>query len=104
MSSEPSSPVSTQPSSHQPSREPSPSVSRHQSPHQFVQARRNMSSAKFSAPPPFSFKPKDWPSWNTRFSRYRRATKLDLDDGERQVDALLYAMGEQSEGIFESMQ
>ena len=63
-----------------------------------------MSSAKFSAPPPFSFKPKDWPSWNTRFSRYRRATKLDLDDGERQVDALLYAMGEQSEGIFESMQ
>ena len=42
--------------------------------------------------------------WIQRFGRYRRATKLDTEEGERQVDALLYFMGEQSEGLFTSLE
>lgn len=60
-------------------------------------------ATRISPPSSFSFKPKDWPAWIQRFGRYRRAVKLDLDDQERQVDALLYAMGEQSENVFESL-
>ena len=59
--------------------------------------------AKFVAPSNFSFKPKDWPMWVQRFGRYRSAMKLDKDDGARQVDALLYAMGDKSEAVFQSL-
>ena len=60
-------------------------------------------SVRFSAPAPFSFNPEDWPRWITRFKRYRRACRLDTEDADRQVDALLFAMGEASEEIFENL-
>ena len=41
--------------------------------------------------------------WVQRFGRYRSAMKLDKDDGARQVDALLYAMGDKSEAVFQSL-
>jgi len=59
-------------------------------------------SARFSQPQQFSFKPEDWPRWSQRFARYRSAARLDLEDGDRQVNALLFAMGDESEAIFES--
>ena len=59
---------------------------------------------RFSAPPPFSFNPEDWPRWITRFKRYRRACRLDMEDEDRQVDSLLFAMGEASEEIFENLE
>ena len=39
----------------------------------------------------------------TRFSRYRLARKLNTDDGEVQVSALIYAMGIEAEHIYKSM-
>ena len=57
--------------------------------------------AKFHAPDPFDFtKPAAWPAWRQRFSRYRIASKLNLEDGDVQVNALLYAMGKDAEPIF----
>jgi hypothetical protein len=57
---------------------------------------------RFAPPSNFSFKPEEWPQWIQRFGRYRRSGRLDEEEEDRQVDALLYAMGEQSEVIFET--
>ena len=62
-----------------------------------------LTTLHFSPPGTFSFKPEDWQHWFNRFSRYRRAVRLDLEDEDRQVDALLYAMGEESEVVFSSL-
>lgn len=57
--------------------------------------------AKFHAPESFDFtQPSAWPVWRQRFSRYRIAMKLDKEDGEIQVNTLLYAMGKEAEPIF----
>lgn len=57
--------------------------------------------AKFQPPESFDFtQPSAWPTWRQRFSRYRIATKLDQEDGDVQVNTLLYAMGKESEPIF----
>ena len=57
--------------------------------------------AKFHAPDPFDFtQPAAWPAWRQRFSRYRITTKLNLEDSDVQVNALLYAMGKDAEPIF----
>ena len=57
-------------------------------------------SARHPPPAHFSFKPEDWPRWIARYGRYRRAVHLDTEDAARQVDALLWDMGEDSEEIF----
>ena len=52
----------------------------------------------YQLPEGFTFsKPEGWPSWISRFKRYRIALKLDLEDQERQVSSLLYAMGDEVE-------
>lgn len=57
--------------------------------------------AKFQAPESFDFtQPSAWPTWRQRFSRFRIATKLDQEDGDVQVNTLLYAMGKEAEPIF----
>ena len=57
----------------------------------------------YQLPEGFTFsKPKGWPNWIKRFERYRIALKLDLEDEERQVSSLLYAMGDEAEDILES--
>ncbi|CAL9693588.1 unnamed protein product [Knipowitschia caucasica] len=57
--------------------------------------------AKFQAPESFDFtQPSAWPTWRQRFSRFRIATKLDQEDGDVQVNTLLYAMGKESEPVF----
>ncbi|KAK0145882.1 hypothetical protein N1851_015191 [Merluccius polli] len=57
--------------------------------------------AKFHAPDPFDFpQPAAWPAWRQRFSRYRIAAKLNQEDNDVQVNALLYAMGKDAEPIF----
>ena len=58
---------------------------------------------RFAQPNRFSFKPEDWPKWISRFSRYRRANRLDLDEDTRQVDALLFSMGPDSEELLASL-
>ena len=57
----------------------------------------------FEPPGQFPFdSPSRWPEWRARFGRFRKATKLHKDDGETQVSALIYAMGPQAEGVYNS--
>ncbi len=57
--------------------------------------------SKFHAPEAFDFaQPSSWLAWRQRFARFRIATKLDKEDGDVQVNSLLYAMGKQAEPIF----
>ena len=43
-----------------------------------------------------------WPEWRDRFELYRKATKLDKEDGVIQVTSLVYAMGREANKIFKS--
>uniref|UniRef100_A0A1X7T343 Retrotransposon gag domain-containing protein n=1 Tax=Amphimedon queenslandica TaxID=400682 RepID=A0A1X7T343_AMPQE len=36
----------------------------------------------------------EWPRWKKRFEQFRTASGLDGETGEKQVNTLLYAMGE----------
>ena len=62
--------------------------------------------ANFQVTPPekFSFKPEEWPKWIQRFERFRKATGLDKQSGENQVNTLIYTMGEQADDIFISFE
>ncbi|KAJ8259412.1 hypothetical protein GJAV_G00168980 [Gymnothorax javanicus] len=66
-------------------------------------SERDTAMAKFNPPENFNFeRPGDWPAWRQRFTRYRSAAKLSLEDGEVQVSTLIYAMGNEAENIFKS--
>lgn len=58
--------------------------------------------ANFQVIPPekFSFKPEDRPKWIQRFERFHKATGLDKQTSENQVNTLIYTMGEQVDDIF----
>ena len=47
-------------------------------------------------------KPQEWPNWKQRFDRFRCATKLNKEDEEIQINALIYAMGKEAEHIFKA--
>ena len=58
---------------------------------------------KFNPPESFIFEwPIEWPQWQARFSRYCIASKLTKEDGIVQVSSLIYAMGKDSEHIFQT--
>ena len=58
---------------------------------------------KFNPPENFNFhNPSEWKEWKERFSRYRTATKLNKDDEEVQISALIYAMGREAEHVLKS--
>ncbi|XP_036435971.1 uncharacterized protein LOC118814457 isoform X2 [Colossoma macropomum] len=59
----------------------------------------------FQVPPPekFTFKAEDWPRWRKRFERFRIASGLETQADENQVNALIYAMGEEAEDILTSL-
>lgn len=55
----------------------------------------------YKPPEKFEFsKPEQWPSWRQRFERYRIASKLNKDDIQVQISALIYSMGPEAEKIF----
>ena len=56
------------------------------------------------APPePFNFKcPNEWTKWIRRFERFKSASGLEEKSEERQVNALLYTMGETTDDRFQS--
>ncbi|KAK5865998.1 hypothetical protein PBY51_020220 [Eleginops maclovinus] len=59
--------------------------------------------AKFGPPEQFDFtRPGEWPVWRRRFDRFRAASKLNKENCEVQVNALLYSMGKEAEPIYES--
>ena len=54
----------------------------------------------FQVSPPDSFvftKPNEWPKWIRRFERYRLASGLDGKPDAMQVNALVYAMGDEAD-------
>ena len=57
----------------------------------------------FKPPDVFNFgKPTEWTSWKQRFLRYWQASQLYTKSGADQVSALIYAMGEKAEDIFQT--
>ena len=68
-----------------------------------VPTHSRLTTLWFSPPGTFSFKPEDWQHWFNHFSCYRQAVRLDLEDEDRQLDALSYAMGEEFEVVFSSL-
>lgn len=60
--------------------------------------------ASSRAPNEFTFDPKDWSSWITRFSHYRQISDLKKEKEEVQVSALLYYMGPRADDIMKTFQ
>ena len=58
---------------------------------------------QWSPPEKFPFrKPEVWTKWIRRFERFRQASGLNSKSEESQVNALIYAMGEEADDIFYS--
>ena len=56
-----------------------------------------------SVPAAFPFDtPDDWPKWKCRFQQYHLASGLSQESEERQVNTLLYYLGEEAEDILAS--
>ena len=54
-------------------------------------------------PGQFDFsKPDEWPKWKKRFQQYRSASGLDAESEPRQVDTLLYCLGEEADSVLSS--
>ena len=62
-----------------------------------------MASIRLDPPSQFDFfKPHEWPKWKRRFQQYRSAAGLATEDETRQVDTLLYCMGEEADSVLTS--
>ena len=53
-------------------------------------------------PSKFSFKSSEWTRWIRRFERFRIATELDKKEEAKQVNALIYTMGDEADDIITS--
>ena len=47
-------------------------------------------------------RPDEWPKWKKRFQQYRSASGLDAESEPRQVDTLLYCLGEEADSVLSS--
>ena len=47
----------------------------------------------------FSFKPDEWPKWIQIFEIFHKATGLDKQSDENQVNTLIYTMGDQADDV-----
>ena len=57
-------------------------------------------SFQVAPPEPLSFKkPDEWPKWLRRFEMFRLASALDEKEKVTQVNALIYAMGDEADDI-----
>ena len=54
-------------------------------------------------PEEFSFKVDQWQEWKRKFLRFRSVTLLDHDSQERQINALLYIMGQSADDICQQL-
>ena len=62
-----------------------------------------MTSTSLQPPGEFNFtKPDEWPKWKRCFQQYRSASGLEGEPGTRQVDTLLYCMGEEADSVLSS--
>ena len=57
-----------------------------------------MASLRLQPPSPFNFREPDmWPKWKRRFEQFRTLSGLAKDEEEKQVNTLLYCIGEDAE-------
>ena len=62
-----------------------------------------MASYQVPAPAHFNFQqPQEWTRWLRRFERFRQASDLEKKSDEKQVNALIYAMGDEADDILKS--
>ena len=62
-----------------------------------------MASLTITPPEQFNFScSDDWPKWIRRFDRFREASKLATKSQERQVNTLIYSMGDKADDILAS--
>ncbi len=62
-----------------------------------------MTSLRLQPPEQFVFrKPDEWPKWKKRFQQFRSASGLSGETEVRQVDTLLYCMGDEAESVLSS--
>ena len=55
------------------------------------------------APPNFNYRQlEEWSKWLRRIERFRQALDLDKKNDEKQVNALIYAMGDEADDILKS--
>lgn len=54
-------------------------------------------------PEAFTFKVDQWKDWKKKFMRFRSVTMLDGDSDERQINTLIYVMGQSADDIFEQL-
>ena len=60
-------------------------------------------SLQLRTPEPFDFKqPDNWPKWKKRFEQFRVASGLATEDESRQVNTLLYCLGEEADDVLAS--
>ena len=63
-----------------------------------------MAQILFQPPDPFDFKtPDDWPQWRRRFEQFRSASGLQEASTAKQVNTLLYCLGEEAKSVLTSM-
>ena len=59
-----------------------------------------MAQIHLQPPDPFDFMcPDDWPHWKRRFEQFRSAAGLQDDSAAKQVNTLLYCLGEEAESV-----
>ena len=62
-----------------------------------------MAQIHLQPPDPFDFKsPDDWPCWRRRFEQFRSAAGLQDASATKQVNTLLYCLGEEAESVLMS--
>ena len=59
--------------------------------------------SKFQPPKEFDFVPEKWAEWASRYERFRVISKAADEEEVFQVNSFLYAMGSDSESIFDSL-
>ena len=65
-------------------------------------AVRNFTTYQVTTPSKFSFKSSEWTRWIRPFERFRIATELDKKVEAKQVNALIYTLGDVADDIITS--
>ncbi len=62
-----------------------------------------MAQLQLEPPEPFNFRtPDDWPQWRRRFEQFRIASGLSSYPAVKQVNTVLYCVGDEAEGVLTS--
>ena len=67
-----------------------------------VNTARSFTTYQVTPPSKFSFKSSEWTRWMRRFEPFRIATELDKKEEAKQVNALIYTMGDEADEIITS--